>query len=227
MPSIRETFEYRFIQSANRNTCISVGSKKIRLKRNGYRIVRRFFGILSESYQHESTGWLIRHRTAIRDIVDARPIAFLLYLINQAELPETLRLAIWLRGLCGGNLGSKSIAAHGDSELRQLRRTIILTLHKLHGWAELRNLQQVETDPELRQLAEPKSLGAYPERQNKFVRNVAQRSVTTKTTPFFASQEYGDQTRSGPKPAEYVRVLLMKISKAVNKWVGRQRPLKS
>ena len=80
---------------------------------------------------HKRT-WLLRYRADFREMLRIRPTALLSYLCQQTTHEGLRCLAVWLRGRCGGTLGTVAIAVHRKSPSWKVRKEVARTLQRMH-----------------------------------------------------------------------------------------------
>jgi hypothetical protein len=79
--------------------------------------------------------WPFRLRPQIRQVqaIDATPVLCLV--VERTDDPTLRILAIWLRGRCGGSLGTSSLAAFATAADDRTRKEVARALKRMGAWA--------------------------------------------------------------------------------------------
>ena len=109
--------------------------------------------------------WLMRFRDKIRQVIsiDRNEIGFqgtrkiLIGIVRGTDCDHVRRLAIWLRGLCGGKYGTNTVANHRHHKNWRIRLTATKALKRLSAWHILRSIETLESNPRIRRVAKQKT----------------------------------------------------------------------
>jgi hypothetical protein len=133
----------------------------------------------AHSLQATRLDWLLPLRPVIREIESLNTRAFLAYTISTNSDLRVLRLAIWLRGRCGGYIGSAIVAKHMADPNNAIRKEVARCLRRLSAWPALRTMANNDPLPRIRAIAQQPPTAKHERRQSKFLKNVE----TLKTSP--------------------------------------------
>ena len=189
--------------------------KKYRLSAGSVKSLGLFLDLVTAAAKAHDTRWLIRDRETIRMLVRLRPVLALTHVIQKSEHDEVIRLAIWLRGRCGGSIGSSLVAAHTKSESPRIRRAAARCLLRMHAWQHLTKMFE-DSDEYVRRLANQLPLSrSFEERLEDFATGVQHRPVAHGTTRLLVSPDVTIEKPIPPRPREFFRRLLLRIRRSV------------
>lgn len=92
--------------------------------------------------------WLIPFRKQIREIQRINSRGILSLTVERTPDPKLRLLAIWLRGRCGGTLGTSILADYVTHLDPQTRKEVARALKRMSAWVQLRQL--ADTDRSIR-----------------------------------------------------------------------------
>ena len=189
--------------------------KKYRLSPGSVRSLGLFLDLVASAAKAQDTNWLIHHRGTIRTLEQLRPVIALTRVIKRSDHDEVVRLAIWLRGRCGGSIGSRIVAAHSQSESSCIRRATARCLHRMHAWQYLTKMFE-DSDENVRRLANQLPLSrSFKERLEDFTTRVQHRPVSHGPTKLLVSPDVTIERSNPPRPREFFRRLLLRIRRSV------------
>jgi hypothetical protein len=193
-------------------------SKKYRLRESGVaalRLLEKIYdGIPKAPHRH----WLCRFRPAIREIRRLNETAVLTQVVNRTSIREVRILAIWLRGRCGGHLGTDSIAQYATSADATVRKEVVRALVRMNAWGKLAEIAKRERDPRIRQLATSRSSADFRVRLDRFAVHVTPAEVTGPTQSFYVSPNVEFGKWHPAKSIEYIRQILQRIRNLVHRY---------
>ncbi len=152
------------------------GGKRYRFNQFSNWVVGNVINLVESNWKANSVFWLLKLRPVIRGIQYLNQTALLNHIIENTRCPASLRIVIWLRGRCKGSLGTKEIAKHLNSPDFKIRKEIARALQRMHGWAELRYLNENDPSQRIRNMAIQARIQSFDSRSNSFF----ERSVTAK-----------------------------------------------
>jgi hypothetical protein len=183
----------------------------------------RTLNLLAELYHARSTTdlyWLVKHRELVREIkrLSARPVLTLV--IQQTSNAHLRKLAVWLRGLCGGTLGTKIIFDLRDDGDESMRRVVTRALRRMSAWWELRRIARWESSPAIQRMATAKEPTLFGDRLSAATRNFtrgapsedrSERSRMTLSISRFLDLAGGKP----PKSPQVIREILLRIHRLI------------
>jgi hypothetical protein len=116
--------------------------------------------------------WALRMRPQIRRIEYLNVRSVLVLVIEKTSDPRMRLLAIWLRGRCGGYLGTSRIATLAHTTGFETQKECVRALHRLSGWAHLREIACNAMHPRIRTLATQRAVKPLEERLSCMLANV-------------------------------------------------------
>ena len=162
----------------------------------------------------EDEKWPFHVRKLIREVsvLDSRSVLSLV--IERTDDPKLRLLAIWLRGRCGGTLGTVSIAQHCDDVDRQTRRVVARALWRLSGWASLREMAASDPDPIVRRIAAGRPGRPYSQRLATFASHSRHRHLPTVRRQLAVAPATEVGAGCPPKSRSAIRAILDRIRRA-------------
>lgn len=203
---------------------------QFRLHGQGYFVGKasmRTLRLLADIYRACATAddgaWPFRLRPLIRQVqlLEATPV---LCLVIERTADPTLRiLAIWLRGRCGGSLGTSSLARFataGESPSRspeddRTRREVARALKRMGAWTPLREMAEHDTDPRIRRIATAQPARPYRQRLAEYTQRVSRVSAATGQQPLVVAPDLDLSQGWPPKSRSVIRATLEQIHRLV------------
>lgn len=197
--------------------CFYVGGKRFRLGSVGLRALYLLTEIGQRWRSASDHYWLLPLRPCIREIQLQNPRAALCLAISQTRDERLRVLAVWLRGRCGGSLGTSVVATHANSRQRLLRKEVARCLRRMSGWSDLRLIEAVEADPRIRRLAMQPRPPSHASRLTQFCQNL-RRSVKPQSEPQLYLAPW-IESRQGrlPRSPWLIRLFLEHIHRLVSR----------
>lgn len=192
-----------------------LGGKRYRLGRGGVRALRLVVQTVEQTPSHDDIAWLMPYRGHFREIERLNPRAALTLVIDRTDNRRQRRLAIWLRGRCGGTLGASTVARFSTSSDRALRKEVTRCLKRLSAWAEIRGIAANDPDSRIRKMATPSPPKPCAARIARFSRNISRHRIVPRERQFFVSPNLDVTRGRPPKPRWLIRHVLERIQRVV------------
>lgn len=165
------------------------------------------------------TTWLLPFR---RDVRAAQPLnakAVLTYVVLHAPRRDVRVLAIWLRGRCGGYLGTDLLSRLIDSPDRTQRKALLRALSRMHAWPIVSRIEQSDPDPRLRNMAACRDRRNVAARLSKFLRVIRPLGTAPRPPrPLVMADSVDLSRRHAEKPLDLIRAILLRIRMLVRGW---------
>lgn len=163
--------------------------------------------------------WLLKHRNRIRKIVNTRSRAALTYLALTSRDPGVRRLSIWLRGLCGGNLGASLLYALAWKSDVETHLLVGRAMRHMGAWAQLRELAKRPDLPAMQiRIFRERPARQYASRLHQFVEHIPARRYSPELAKRKLVVAQGVRVGAG-KPAKSrweIRRVLLRIHQLVS-----------
>ena len=137
---------------------------RFRIKKRLYRVNpdgAEALSILSEIHTASLTAkdryWALRLRQHIRRIEFLNCRALMIHVIEMTCDDRMRLMAIWLRGRCGGYIGTSSIAEFASSSCFEIQKESVRALRRMSGWADLRQIADSADNLRIRILAKQRT----------------------------------------------------------------------
>ncbi len=180
----------------------------------GYDEVRvgKLLGIMAtKSQKTGDIGWLLPLRPLIREIDSLRTRTFLSYVISTASDSGFLRIAIWLRGRCGGYVGSSIVAKLARDRDDGIRKQVAICLRRLSAWPALRQMASNDPSPRIRAIANQPAIPSHSRRQSRFLENVEALKTSSTEMPLRIASSVTFNEGRPARPDWLIRQILNRI----------------
>ena len=157
-------FRRRFGFPANRDYCFRLRGRRYRVGSSGIRTLKLLTKIHDSCATCRDLSWLFRLRNHIREVQALHSRSVLSLVVERTEDPTLRLLAIWLRGRCGGSLGTSSLAKFATHPDEQTRKEVARALKRMGDWVQLRELADDEPNARVRRMATPRPTRSYLQR---------------------------------------------------------------
>jgi len=195
---------------------VEVDGKKYRLGTNGMRTLEVLEKIVEARPRATyDPGWLMRFREQVRDIEWDGQRAALTYVVLVTRDPAVRRLAIWLRGRCGGTLGTRVISRFAFAPDMLLRKDATRALKRMHAWSTLREVAQFDSVPRIRRMARQSPPKPYTSRLSSFLGNVTPRKQSCGDVRLKIAESVDFSSGRPPKSSWWIRIMLERIRSLV------------
>jgi len=159
--------------------------------------------------------WALRMRSEIRRIECLNVRSILVLVIEKTSDVRMRLLAIWLRGRCGGYLGTSTIASFAHSTEFETKKECVRALKRLSAWAELREIGCDATHPRIRHLATQRAAKPIGERLSCMLANVQTIPLASTKSQFWILSGLV-LNYTAPKSIDTIRHILARIKRLVS-----------
>ncbi|MCA9197076.1 MAG: hypothetical protein KDA87_06030 [Planctomycetales bacterium] len=164
----------------------------------------------------DSVGWALSFRQRIRQLPHRGAAAVLCYVIATSTDQQTKRLAVWLRGHCGGTLGTREVVQACRESSDQIRKELVRTLQRTSAWSDLRCFAENDSSPRIRRLAAERKTRMFGERLDTFAEKQPVLPHDTKRQiPLFVDRSVSLFRAVTGKSEAMIRGILQRIQDAV------------
>ncbi|MGN6547081.1 MAG: HEAT repeat domain-containing protein, partial [Aureliella sp.] len=178
----------------------------------GLRVLAKMYRACSSS--HRIT-WALPWRHEVRRIESLNARGVLSLVIERTPSPRMRVLAIWLRGRCGGYIGTSVLANYIASPDFQTRKETARALRRMSGWALLAQMAASDSDARIRRLATPAPVKPYRDRLAQFSSNVQPVPTSPERRNFWKVPSLRVGEGKPPKSSAAIRRLLERIHRLV------------
>ncbi len=193
--------EYRFRLRGRR---YHVGSSGIRTLK-----------LLAQIYDCCSTcadqSWPFGIRDRIRQLQALHSRSLLSLVVERTDDPTLRVLAIWLRGRCGGSLGTSSLARFSSHPDDQTRKELARALKRMGAWVQLREMADNDPSARVRRMAATRPSRPYPRRLADFSSHCFRREATSVRRGLVVSPGLHIGQGRPPKSRRLIRMVLERI----------------
>ncbi len=143
-----------------------------RINSDGAEVLTLLEQIYDASVVPNDQYWALRVRPQIRRIEFLNVRSVLVLVLEKTSDLRMRLLAIWLRGRCGGYLGTSTIASFAHSTGFETQKECVRALRRLSGWADLREIACNAKHPRIRNLATQRAVKPLAKRLSRMMENV-------------------------------------------------------
>jgi hypothetical protein len=154
---------------------------------------------------------LVRLRGQIRQVQALRSRSLLSWVAQRTGDPRLRLLAIWLRGRCGGSVGTSILARFATHPDLQTRKEVARALKRMGAWVQLREMADNDPSARVRRLATTKPARDYRQRLSDYSKHIPRVPVTSARHPLFVSPELGIRQGRPAKSSWFIRLILERI----------------
>lgn len=156
---------------------------------------------------------LVRRRQQIRQIESYDSRNVLTLVVKRTKDPHLRLLAIWLRGRCGGTIGTATVADYCSDADFQVRKVVARALQRMSAWSDLRAMAAKDPSDRIRRIATVRSPGPFAERLSSLLEHIPpDRTVPVRRNLFIGPSFSLTQGRP-PKSAATIRAILERIQR--------------
>jgi hypothetical protein len=167
--------------------------------------------LLQLANRERSNKSLFSSRALIRQVEYNESCCVLSYAITNACDANARYLAIFLRGRCGGSLGTSAVFEYAKNDDERIRKLATRALKRMGAWAQLKEIAEKDPSEQVRRIATANPPSQYSARLESFVRNVTAKPIEqSQSTLYVAPGVEWDQGRK-PKSASTIRMFLERI----------------
>jgi len=196
-----------------------LSGKRYQVRPEGLTTLKLLAKILAHCRRSPNQNWAIRIRPLVQEIerLDATPTLCLVAL--RASDPTIRNLAIWLRGRCGGHIGSSTIATFASDPNFSTRKEVARALKRMAAWPALKSMSQNDPAERIRKLATCDPSRPITQRVANFKKHVSPgRSHPPQKRSLFTRPDVDLSERTPPRSIIAIRLILRRIARLV----GRQ-----
>lgn len=212
MKSFADLFGFK--NKANRQ--FRIGRQRFRIGARGAKTLKHLGTIYDLCATTVDSNCLIQARPLIRDIQRWNSSATLALVVSQAKDPTMRILAIWLRGRCGGTLGTKIVSQFAKYPDFKTRKEVARALRRMSGWQTLDEMAADDSSERVRNLATCKPARPIVDRISRFMNHVSWRAVPDAKKDVFVAADVDYRHGKPPKSADLIRVILQRIRRLLN-----------
>lgn len=193
-----------------------------RLRGRQYRVGSsdaRTLKLLAEIYDSCSActdrSWPFQLRSQIRRIQRLSARRLLNWVAERTDDPTLRVLAIWLRGRCGGSLGTSSLARFSTHPDDQTRKEVARCLKRMGAWVQLREMADHDANPRIRRMATAQPPKPFRRRLADFSNRFPRQEIRSIKRRLFVSPEADVGQGRPPKSRWIIRMVLERIHRIV------------
>ena len=204
-------YQYTYGLPRNVNHKFWLNGKCFRVGNSGVRTMQLMDELLQLAARESSTKSLFSSRALIRQVEYNESRCVLSYSITHARDANARLLAIFLRGRCGGSLGTSAVFQYAKDDDEWIRKLATRALKRMGAWAQLKEIAENDPSEKVRRIATANPPGLYSARLETFVRNVTPKPIEpSRATLYVAPGVEWDQGRKS-KSASAIRMFLERI----------------
>jgi hypothetical protein len=205
---------YGFCVSKEFEFSLVHGERKRQLGRNGVRVLTLLACVFEHQPAAADPAWLLSWRAELRAIARSRSREALTLVVDRAPDVRLRRLAIWLRGRCGGTLGTAIVARSSASPDCRTRKEAAHCLRRMSAWSELRRMAESDPDPRIRRIATQQPPKTFSRRLAAVSQFARQHDIETGQRPLVESAELNLSGRPARR-SWLIRLVLERIHQLV------------
>lgn len=162
--------------------------------------------------------WLLRFRSEIQSVQRLDETAVLSRVVDRTTHRDVRILAIWLRGRCGGHIGTEILAKFATCADDTTRKEVVRALIRMNAWSRLSEIAEQEINARIRRLATIRAPAEFEKRLTNFARHVTRSSFERRTQGFYVSPGLDYTEYKPPKSVLLIRTILERIRSLVHGW---------
>lgn len=188
-----------------------LNGKCFRVGNSGVRTMQLMDELLQLATRDRSSKSLFLSRALIRQVEYNESRCVLSYVITNARDANARFLAIFLRGRCGGSLGTSAVFEYAKKDDEWIRKLATRALKRMGAWAQLQEIAENDPSERVRRIATANPPSQYSARLESFVRNVTPKPIgECRSTLYVAPGVEWDQGQK-PKSSSTIRMFLERI----------------
>jgi hypothetical protein len=200
---------------ANGDYTYNLHGRRYRVGSSGSRTLKLLTEIYDSCAACADQSWPFSVRKQIKQVQDLNASALLCLVVERTDDPTVRILAIWLRGRCGGSLGTASLAKFAHHPDDQIRKEVARALKRMGAWAQLREMAENDTSERIRRMATSEPSRPYRDRLSDFSRRFPRVNVASVKQPLFVSPQLELGQGRPPKSRSVIRMILERIHRIV------------
>lgn len=197
-------------------------SYRFRIEKRLYRVNSdgaEVLDILTELYNasvsSDNRFWALRWREQIRRVEFLNVRSVLCYVIQETPDDRMRWLAIWLRGRCGGFMGTSIVAKCASSPIFKMQKESVRALRRLSGWSQLREIENSAPNSRIRRMATQQGARPLDDRLSSLLGSVRRVPASPQPKRLWMSPRLRLEL-SPPKSLTMIRELLERIKSLVS-----------
>ena len=195
-----------FPVEANRK--IEINGQRYRIGNAGVKAIQLAVELLHRRMSFQS---LLPLRSEIRECELDNCKAALSHLIEMTPNHNLRIIALWLRGRCGGYVGSQAIAQIAKSEDEKIRYLAAKAMQSMGSWSTLAVMNKNDPSERVRRIAALRAPRNFKERLSSFSKNVESIPHSSMHASLFWSSLIDLHNPVRTKSVEIIRRLLARI----------------
>lgn len=196
-----------------------IDSRLYRVNPDGAEVLDILTEVYNASLRCDKPCWALGVREQIRRVEVLNVRSVLTYVIQETPNEHMRLLAIWLRGRCGGYIGTSVIAKCAHSPNFKIRKESVRALRRLSGWAHLREIAISTSDARIRSMATQRAGKPLNERLSSMLANMRPVQISPQRKQLWMLP--GMRLKlSPPKSLAMIRQLLNRIKSEVSNSKG-------
>jgi hypothetical protein len=193
-----------------------IGDRRFRLYAADLLVLWQLGHIYEQCAMREGQHWAVHSRKQIRMLESARARPVLSLVIRKTKDPVLRILAIWLRGRCGGTLGTSLLAESSHHHDDQPRKETARALKRMSAWHLLRSMAAMDVNPRIRRMAVVAPPASFKERPSSFIGKCETRPIPDLARTLFVSPELNITQGKPPRSRALIRKILERIRQIVS-----------
>jgi hypothetical protein len=198
--------------ASNWRATFYIGRVRYRIRPEGLVAIKLAVEILWMTQQKRP---LFSLRSDIRAVQKTLCKAALTHLIKVTTNEELRLIAIWLRGLCGGYLGTEVLAKLSNADSEAVRLKVAGALQRMSGWSVLERMNASDPSPRVRRRASSRVPREFHSRLRQYVDKSQPLPFVAKHTSrdreVYIATDLEFKQPKGPKSVEFIRSVLERI----------------
>lgn len=164
-------------------------------------------------------------RGEVREVQLLRSTAVLSHVVACTSDPAVRIISIWLRGRCGGTIGTSVVARFSTAPDQQTRKEVARALKRMSAWGQLANMATNDRCERVRRIAATPPSRPFGERLAAFSMHASHLEGSSNAAPMFISPGFEWGQGQPPKSPSVIRTILQRIRQLVAR-VENERPHK-
>ena len=198
--------------ASNWRTMIRIGRVRYRIRPEGVVAIKLAVEIWRMTEQNRP---LFALRNDIRAVRKTLCKAALMHLIKVTKNEKLRLIAIWLRGQCGGYVGTEILAELSTADAEVVRLKVAGALQRMSGWGVLERMSASDPSLRVRRLASSREPRTFHSRLREYVDKSTLLPVVAKDTALvrdlYVATDFELTQPKAPKSVEFIRQVLERI----------------
>ena len=197
-----------------------LNGKRYQITQEGVATLQLLLSLHARARNASDHNWAIRARALIEKIEYYGDTPTLTLVATRARHSTIRDLAIWLRGRCGGRIGSRAIAEFASDPNFSTRKEVVRALKRMADWPTIRSMAENDPSPRIRRLATCQPARPIKQRVEDFSKHVQpQRTRPPSKMRLFVWPDADLTEQTPPRSASFFRVILQRIARLVGRQV--------